>query len=78
MDSPRTKSYLEVLSNLNLSDKKTLLLVPEDNKNVYLSARNIPNAEVMKASDANTYNILHANNVILVASSIDKLKETLN
>ena len=78
IDSPRTKSYLEVLGNLKLEGKKTLLLVPEHNKNVYLSARNIPGAQVMVAGEANTYSILNANNLILVENSIDKLKEILN
>ncbi len=78
MDSPKTKNYLEVLSNLKVGDKKTLLLTAEYDTNVYLSARNIPNAEVMLASDASTYNILNANSIILVGNSIDKLKETLN
>ncbi len=77
-DSPKTKSYLEVLSSLKLDGKKTLLLTPDYNSNVYLSSRNIPNAEVMNVSDVNTYNILNANNLILVGGSIDKLKETLN
>ncbi len=77
-DSPKTKSYLEVLSSLKLDGKKTLLLTPDYNSNVYLSSRNIPNAEVMNVSDVNTYNILKANNLILVGGSIDKLKETLN
>ncbi|MGB0849990.1 MAG: 50S ribosomal protein L4 [Bacteroidia bacterium] len=78
MDSPKTKGYLEVLTNLKLNDSKTLLLVPDYNNNVYLSSRNIPNAEVMNVSDVNTYSILHANNIILVEGSIEKLKETLN
>ena len=61
-----------------MSDKKTLLLVPDNNPNVYLSARNIPNAQVLKASEVNTYSILNAKSIILVEGSIDKLKETLN
>jgi len=77
-DSPKTKSYLEMLSSLKLDGKKTLLLTPDHNSNVYLSSRNILNAEVMNVSDVNTYNILNANNLILVGGSIDKLKETLN
>ena len=77
-DSPKTKSYLEVLNSLKLDGKKTLLLTPDHNSNVYLSSRNIPDAEVMNVSDVNTYNILNANNLILVGGSIDKLKETLN
>ena len=78
MDSPRTKGYLDILNNLKMSDKKTLLLVPEYNTNVYLSSRNIPNAQVLKASEVNTYSILNAKSIILVEGSIDKLKETLN
>ena len=78
MDSPKTKQYLEILSSLKVSDKKTLLLTAEGNSNVHLSARNIPNANVMNASDVNTYNILHANNIIVEAGAIDKLKETLS
>jgi large subunit ribosomal protein L4 len=78
MDSPKTKGYLDLLTNLKMNDKKTLLLVPEYNTNVYLSARNIPNAEVQLATEANTYSILNATNIILVQNSIDKLKEILN
>jgi large subunit ribosomal protein L4 len=61
-----------------MSDKKTLLLTPDYDSNVYLSSRNIPNAQVMNVSDVNTYSILHANNIILVEGSINKLKETLS
>ncbi len=78
MDAVKTKGYLSVLTSLKMNDKKTLLLVPDYNKNVYLSSRNIPNAQVMKASDVNTYNILHANNIILEEGAIDKLKELFN
>lgn len=78
MDTVRTKSFIDVLTNLKMNDKKTLLLVPDYNKNVYLSSRNIPNTQVMKASDVNTYSILHANNIILEEGSIDKLKELFN
>ncbi len=78
IDSPKTKDYLDILTNLKVNDKKTLLLTTDSNSNVYLSARNIPNAMVMNANDVNTYNILHANNIILEAGAIDKLKETLS
>jgi large subunit ribosomal protein L4 len=78
INSPKTKEYLTILSNLKVNNKKTLLLTTDSNSNVYLSARNIPNAMVMNASDVNTYNILHANNIILEAGAIDKLKETLS
>ena len=78
MAAAKTKGYTEFLTNLKLNDKKTLLLLPEYNCNVYLSARNIPNAVVMKADDVNTYNILHANKIIMVEGSIDKLIATFN
>ena len=47
IESPKTKDYLNVLNNLKVADSKTLLLTPDYNKNVYLSSRNIPNAQVM-------------------------------
>jgi large subunit ribosomal protein L4 len=78
IDSPKTKDYLAILANLKVSDKKTLLLTTDSNSNVYLSARNIPNAVVMNAVDVNTYNILNANNIILEAGAIDKLKDTFS
>jgi large subunit ribosomal protein L4 len=78
MAAAKTKGYTEFLTNLKLNDKKTLLLLPEYNSNVYLSARNIPNAVVMRADDVNTYNILHANKIIMVEGSIDKLIATFN
>ena len=78
MVAVKTKGYTEFLTNLKLNDKKTLLLLPEYNSNVYLSARNIPNAVVMKADDVNTYNILHANKIIMVEGSIEKLIATFN
>jgi large subunit ribosomal protein L4 len=68
----------DVFNNLKMADKKTLLLTPDYDNNVYLSSRNIPNAQVMNVSDVNTYSILHANNIILVEGSINKLKETLS
>jgi len=78
IESPKTKDYLNVLNNLKVADSKTLLLTPDYNKNVYLSSRNIPNAQVMNITDVNTYSILHASNIILVEGSINKLKETLS
>jgi large subunit ribosomal protein L4 len=78
IENPKSKNYVEILNNLKVADKKTLLLVPEYDKNVYLSARNIPNAEVQLAADATTYQILNAKNLIVVEGAIDKLKETLN
>ncbi|MFY0643819.1 MAG: 50S ribosomal protein L4 [Bacteroidia bacterium] len=78
MDSAKTKEYASVLANLKLDGRRTLMVIPSHDMNVYRSARNIPNAEVMVASDINTYEILKAKSLILVEDSITKIKETLN
>lgn len=75
-DSPKTKNYLNLLTNLSLSEKKTLLLLPEANKNVVLSSRNLPKARVMLVNDINTYELLHADNLVLCEGAVSKL-ETL-
>ncbi|MFB1003128.1 MAG: 50S ribosomal protein L4 [Bacteroidia bacterium] len=78
LESPKTKEFIAILNNLKVADKKTLWLTNDYNVNVHLSSRNIPNASVMNVADANTYNILHANNIIFVEGSIGKLKEILS
>ncbi|MEY2923571.1 MAG: hypothetical protein RLZZ337_111 [Bacteroidota bacterium] len=78
MESPKTKQFKDILSNLKVNDKKTLFLLPDYDNNVYLSARNLPNTQVLKAADVNTYSILNANSIIFVNNSIDQLKETFN
>jgi large subunit ribosomal protein L4 len=77
-DNPKTKQYLGLLSSLSLADKKTLLVLPEANKNVVLSGRNIPNAKITTASQVNTYDVMNADNVIFVESSIDKIVNLLS
>ncbi|MBL7911367.1 MAG: 50S ribosomal protein L4 [Bacteroidia bacterium] len=77
-EAPKTKNYVDLMKNLNLSDKKTLLVVGDANKNVYLSSRNIQGAKVVAASDLNTYDILHAETLILAEGSIKVLETILN
>jgi large subunit ribosomal protein L4 len=77
-EAPKTKNYVDLMKNLNLSDKKTLLVVGDANKNVYLSSRNIQGAKVVTASDLNTYDILHAETLILAEGSIKVLETILN
>ena len=72
-DAPRTKAYVEMLSSLNQDGKKTLLVTADHEKNVYLSCRNIPKASVARAQDLNTYQILHANTLILSEGAIEKI-----
>jgi large subunit ribosomal protein L4 len=75
---PKTKNYTDLLKNLNLSDKKTLLVLGDTNKNVYLSSRNLQGTKVVKASDLNTYDILNAENLILAESSVKVIETILN
>lgn len=76
-DRPKTKQMADMMKSLQLSDKKTLLIVPQSNKNVYLSSRNLERSKVVRASDINTYDILHAQNVILTEGSLSVLESTL-
>jgi len=76
-DAPKTKKYSDLISNLKLSDKKTLLVLGESNKNIYLSSRNLTNAKVVMVSELNTYDILNANNLLLVESSVKEIENLL-
>jgi large subunit ribosomal protein L4 len=77
-EAPKTSSYVDLIKNLNLSDKKTLLVLGDSNNNVYLSSRNLVGAKVVKASDLNTYDIVNANSLILLESSVKVLESLLN
>jgi len=77
-DSAKTKQYVSLLSALSLSDKKTLLVLPEVNKNVVLSGRNIQNTKVTTADQINTYDVMNADSVIFVESSVSKVENLLN
>ena len=77
-EAPKTKNYIDLMKNLNLSDKKTLLVLGDSNNNVYLSSRNIQGVKVVKAYDLNTYDILNAETLILAESSVKVLETILN
>lgn len=77
-EAPKTKNYIDLMKNLNMADKKTLLVLGDTNKNVYLSSRNIQGAKVVRASDLNTYDILNAENLILAESSVKVIETILN
>lgn len=72
-DAPKTKAFTGILKSLNLDAKKTLLVTSDYDKNVYLSSRNLQNASVVRAQDLNTFEILHANTLVLSESSIEKV-----
>ncbi len=74
MEEPRTKKYLEILANLELEGKKTLLLLPENDRIIELSSRNIPKAFVGKASQLNTYMIMHVDKLLVAESSIKEIE----
>ncbi|UZD22124.1 50S ribosomal protein L4 [Algoriphagus halophytocola] len=76
-DSPKTKSYLAMLNGLSLGDKKTLLVLPEENTNVFLSSRNLPKAKVVTVNDVNTYQVLHADHLVICEGSVSKLETIL-
>ena len=77
LDTPRTKSFIEIVNNLKISDKKVLMVMPEANKNVYLSARNLPNAKVAIASDINTYGVLNAGVMVVTENALQNLETVL-
>jgi large subunit ribosomal protein L4 len=78
LEAPKTKNYLELLKNLNLDSKKTLFVLGESNKNVYLSSRNLAGTKVVMASDLNTYDILNAGVIVLAESSVKKIENLLS
>lgn len=77
-EAPRTKDFVNIAKNLKVDDKKLLLLLPEANKNVFLSARNLQKAHVMVAKDVNTYKILDADVLIVTENSLKAVEGILN
>ena len=73
--APKTKEFAAIQNNLNISDKKSLIVLPEANKNIYLSSRNLQNVEIVIASELSTYKIMRAHKIILVESSVNKVEE---
>lgn len=76
-DTPQTKKYSELLSNLNAFDNKSLLVLSDSNKNVYLSSRNLERAKVVTASQINTYDLMNASSIILAEGSIEIIENIL-
>ncbi|OUO51850.1 50S ribosomal protein L4 [Parabacteroides sp. An277] len=74
-EAPKTKDFLGIIKNLKMSDKKLLMVLPESNKFVYLSARNIPKTKVATVAGLNTYVVLDAASVILTEKSVAAIEE---
>lgn len=75
-DAPKTKEFIKLGANLKIADKKSVIVLPEQNKNIYLSTRNVNGVEVVIASELNTYNIMKASTLVLTESAIDVLQAT--
>ncbi|GAB3176660.1 50S ribosomal protein L4 [Telluribacter humicola] len=77
-DAPKTKSFLNVLNALSLTNTKTLLILPDVDNNVYLSSRNIPKTKVATADTVNTYDLMNAERLIISEPALSKLETLLN
>ena len=77
MDAPKTKDLLTVMTNLKLEDKKTLMILPTQDDNVYRSCRNLPKHRVMLASDLSTYDIMNCTNLLFVNNAHEVLEGLL-
>lgn len=75
--TPKTKEFAQILSNLKVANKKSLVVVAEQDKNLYLSSRNLQGAKVITASELSTYDILHNVNLLLAESSIERIVNNL-
>jgi large subunit ribosomal protein L4 len=76
-DEPKTKQFVELTKNLQLADKKLLFVLPSQNKNVYLSARNLSKVNIVTASDINTYKIMDCVNLVLTESAVGIIDDLL-
>ena len=77
-EAPKTKEFINVTKNLKVDGKKLLFVLPESNKNVYLSARNLQKAEVMLASTLNTYKVLNAEVLVVTENSLKTIDGILD
>jgi large subunit ribosomal protein L4 len=75
MDTPSTKEYAKILSNLEQENKKTLLILTDSNKNIILSSRNLKKSKVVNASSLTTYDLMNANKLVFVESSIKEIEK---
>ena len=76
-DTPKTKNYVSLVNNLNLAGDKTLLVLADQNKNVYLSSRNLKKSKVTTAANIHTYEVLNATKLVMTAAAVKTLEEAL-
>ena len=76
LEAPKTIEITKMGNNLNIANKKSLIVLPEQNKNIYLSSRNVQGVEVITAGELSTYEIMKASTLVLVESAVDVLHAT--
>lgn len=74
-DAPKTKNFVSLLKSFELQNKKVLIVLAQNDKNVYLASRNIQKTKIVDAASINTYDILNANNVIIAESSLKEIEK---
>ncbi len=77
LNAPKTKDFITVLDALTLSGKKSLFILPEANKNVYLSSRNLPKTKVMNFNEVSSYDLVNAGEIIFFEGAVEKFQENL-
>jgi len=77
-EAPKAKEFAGVLKNLSIDNKKSLFLVSGEDKNTYLSSRNLKKVNVTTVAEVNTYDLINAESIVLCESTIDQLKERFN
>ena len=77
LEAPKTKEFVNIINNLNVSGKKLLMVLPGVNKNVYLSARNLQRTNIMTASALNTYSVLNAETLVVTENALKAIEDTL-
>jgi large subunit ribosomal protein L4 len=77
-DTPKTKSYLDILTAFDFSNSKTLMILPSNDKNVVLSGRNIPKNRVVSVESLNTYDLINADRLIILEAAVEKINTSLS
>jgi len=77
LQTPKTKDFIKILKALQLEGNKVVMVLPEGNQNIWLSGRNIPKTDVVRAADLNTIDILNAGHLLILEGALDKLNEQL-
>jgi len=75
---PKTTEWMKVLDKLQVADKKTLFVISDYNKSLYLSSRNLKGSKIVNVADLSTYDLMNAKQIVFVQSSLLKLEDNLN